>query len=196
MRERRRTERPRERDGDGDDDERNHDGDGQILLLCASPEVAAQVEALAVGYFRPATLTDAGKRSWTHAYRFPNGVPVDLGLVLQLLKECVTLSARPGVNLAISVDWFKQPNDDGDLVPTDMGRCINYTKYAPYPNGSGSVAARRQLHDAMTELIVRHPVYDTTRFVTSPPGHKADGNSSVKNSGVRSREEPERRIST
>jgi predicted amidophosphoribosyltransferase len=58
-----------------------------------------------------------------------------------------------------------------------MGRCINYTKYAPYPNGSGSVAARRQLHTAMADFINRHPVYGTTRFVTSPPGHKADGHS-------------------
>lgn len=150
---------------------------GQVVLLCGPDEVANQI----LGWFGRAcvqsTLSDEGARTWTHAIHFPDGVPDGLAELLERLQDWVTLTGREEVNLGMSVDWFKQPDADGDLVVTEMGRRINYTKYAPYPNGSGSVKARRELHDAMVDLIENHPVYASTAVVTSPPGSAGDGNS-------------------
>lgn len=150
---------------------------GQVVLLCGPDEVADQI----LGWFGRAcvrsTLNEEGSRTWTHAIRFPDGVPDGLAELLERLRGWVTLTGRADVNLGMSVDWFKQPDDDGDLVVTEMGRRINYTKYAPYPNGSGSVKARGELYDAMIDLIENHPVYSSTALVTSPPGSAGDGNS-------------------
>ena len=152
-------------------------GNGQVLVVCCSDETAAQITALGAGICTEAELKDEAKKKWTHGYRFPGGVPAWFPDVLDLLSESVTLIERPGINMGMSVDWYHQPDEEGNLVRTDMGRRIAFTKHAPYPNGSGSRQAWRELIEAMVEFINRHPIYATTNFVTSPPGHKADGKS-------------------
>lgn len=150
---------------------------GQTVLLCGPDEIARQLLAWYAADCAQATLSEEGAQTWTHALHFPGGVPDGMQELLEGLERWLTLTSREDVDLGMSVDWFKKSDDDGDLVVTDMGRRINYTKYAPYPNGSSSVRAKRELHDAMAELIETHPVYATTSIVTSPPGSSGEGNS-------------------
>jgi hypothetical protein len=150
---------------------------GQVVLLCGPNEIASQLLAWYAADCSEAPLSEKGAREWTHAIHFPDGVPAGVSGLLEGLEQWVTLTGREDVNLGMSVDWFKKADDEGDLVVTEMGRRINYTKYAPYPNGSSSVKARRELHDAMVELIETHPAYAATGIVTSPPGSTGDGNS-------------------
>lgn len=153
------------------------DKPGNILMLCGPEEVAGQLQAIGGAACVAKELTDKGKEKWTHALYFEDGVPQDIAALAGRLEQWLSIPNSPSLNLCMSVDWFKQPDGNGELVVTDMGRRINYTKYAKYPNGSGSRQARGELYDAMTDFVNSHPVYATTRIVTSPPGSKGDGNS-------------------
>lgn len=148
-----------------------------VVLLCGPKEIADLLLAWYASSCSRISLSDKGAESWTDAIRFPSGVPDGLPDLLQRLQGWLTLSARPDVNLGTSIDWFKRADELGNLVNTDMGRRVNFTKYAPYPNGSSSRQARGELYDAMVDLVENHPVYASTRLVTSPPGSAGDGNS-------------------
>lgn len=156
---------------------KDRDNGEQSLLLCCADEHFAQVVALMGDACYESKLTPKGMQDWTHSLRFPRGVPDYLPPFLDLLIDTVTLGSREGINIGMSVDWHKEQNDEGYLVNTDMGRRIQFTKYAKYPSGSGSRQAWRELIASMAEFIRRHPFYAWTKVITSPPGHNADGNS-------------------
>ncbi|GGI38145.1 hypothetical protein GCM10010988_17530 [Cnuibacter physcomitrellae] len=150
---------------------------GQILALCTSSEVASQVARAAGSACQEIAVSEEKSLEWTHAFYFPDGIPAGLDDFLDLLSTCLTLNQRAEVDLSMALDWYKRPDAELNLVVSDAGRWINYTKHAPYPNGTGSQKARAQMHDALVDFVARHPEYSVTEVLTAPPGHKADGKS-------------------
>lgn len=148
---------------------------GEVIVLRGASETASSVELAANGACRIGRFKDEFQTEWTHALIFDHGVPEPIVDTLELLKESLTLRQIDGVDIAHALDWYKRENDEGELEPTDTGRRINYTKYAPYPNGGSSRQARAELHDAMVDFLERHPVFADAEWITAPPGHAADG---------------------
>jgi len=149
----------------------------EILLICGAPEIEAQVEVVAAGAFNKGNLSTSTAAKYTSGYRFTAPVGRDVIDLLNLLKEVVTLPEQEDIEVSISLDWYKEPDEDGDLQNTHMGTYINRTKYAPHPDWSGSRSARTSMIDAMARFIMRHPFYAAATLITAPAGHAADGQS-------------------
>lgn len=148
-----------------------------ILLLCGPEEVAAQVISVSNGSCTPKSLTDHRKQTWTHAFYFSKGVPSWIVDLCDALKELLTIPNSPNLDLSMSLDWYKQPGDEGDLENTRAGQLINWTKYAKYPQGSSSREAWSELVNDMAAAIDGHPMFSAAVAVSSPPGSNGDGTS-------------------
>lgn len=146
-------------------------------MLCGPKEVADQVISVSNGSCKPKTLSDLGKRRWTHAFYFSDGVPSQVVDLCDALCELLTIPSSPSIDASMSLDWYKQPDDEGDLENTRAGQLINYTKYALYPQGSSSRKAWRELVNDMAATIDEHPMLSAAVAVTSPPGSAGDGTS-------------------
>lgn len=149
----------------------------EALLVCASAEIEAQILDVAGGRARIGRLNETAAKKFTAGFLFPAGVPADIRTLLEILDAHLTLNARSDVDIAMSLDWHKAENASGALINTQTGQWIQYTKYAPYPNGSSSREARRNLIRSFAAFIKAHPIYASSDFVTAPPGHLADGKS-------------------
>ncbi|MFJ4074790.1 ComF family protein [Curtobacterium sp. NPDC089991] len=150
---------------------------GEVLLICASPEIEAQLVAVAGTGASKRELNESAALKYTAGFHFPDGVPQCVVSLLEVLQAHLTLNARAGVNVAMSLDWHKKDDGSGELVNTEAGRWVQYTKYAPYPKGSGSRKAWREMVEALEQFIRHHPIYAHATTITAPPGHLADGNS-------------------
>ncbi|XAS76037.1 phosphoribosyltransferase [Dermatophilaceae bacterium Sec6.4] len=148
-----------------------------LLLLCGPDEVASQIVAAARGACQAKALSPTGKQNWTHAFYFSRGVPSSVSDLCNDLTTWLTIPARPDIDISLSLDWYKQPCDDGGLADTRAGQLIAFTKYATYPQASGSRKARIELVNALAEVISNHPVFADAELVSSPPGSKGDGTS-------------------
>lgn len=157
---------------------RDHKGEkDEVLMLCGPEEVATQVISVSNGACKAKSLSDRGKQTWTHAFYFPEGVPNHVEDLCEALCDLLTIPSTPSIDVSMSLDWYKQPNDEGDLENTRAGRLINYTKYALYPQGSSSQKAWRELVDDMAATIDEHPMFSDAVAVSSPPGSAGDGTS-------------------
>lgn len=156
----------------------DHNGEaGALLLLCGPDEVADQVILLAEGAFKNVRLGEKSRKKWTHGFFFPDGVPQEVADLCNNLTEWLSIPNSPDIDISLSLDWYKQPNDDGELVHTPAGTLIYRTKYATEPTWSSSRQARRDLLAAMSDLIVAHPLFAVAAVISSPPGSKGDGQS-------------------
>lgn len=157
---------------------RDHKGDTEaMLMLCGPDEVAAQIVAIAADRCRPKRLTEKGQKNWTHAFHFPEGVSQDVAELCDNLTDWLTIPQSQNIDLSLSLDWYKQPGDDDDLVLTRAGQLISWTKYAKYPQGSSSRQARKDLLTTLAGMIEDHPLLAGAEVVSSPPGSKGDGTS-------------------
>lgn len=147
------------------------------LMLCGPEEVVAQVMAVANGACVTKTLTEKGKEKWTDALYFPDGVPQEIVDLCENLTDWLTIPSSESIDFSLSLDWYKQPGNNGDLVNTPAGKLISYTKYATDPTWPSSRRARIELLGALSDLIATHPLYAEAAVVTSPPGSKGDGQS-------------------
>lgn len=148
-----------------------------ILMLCGPEEVAAQVISVSNGSCKAKSLTDVGKQTWTHAFYFSKGVPTQVTELCHALGELLSIPNSPSLDLSMSLDWYKQPDDEGDLEHTRTGQLIFWTKYAKYPQGSNSRKAWSELVTDMAAAIGRHPMFSAAVAVSSPPGSSGDGTS-------------------
>lgn len=148
-----------------------------LLLLCGPDEVAAQVRLSAGDDLKDVKLGPESRKKWTHAFFFSDGVPQEIIALCEHLTQWLSIPCDPNIDIALSLDWYKRPDDSGELVLTEAGRMIQWTKYAAYPNGSSSRQARKDLISALAETIQTHPALSMADVVTSPPGSKGDGTS-------------------
>jgi hypothetical protein len=149
----------------------------EVLLVCASPEIEAQIEVVAGGDYLKGNLSDKAASKYTSGYRFHRAVGADLISFMKLLQTVVTLTENEDIEVSISLDWYKESDEFGGLQNTTMGTLVNRTKHAPHPEWSGSRTAWASMVDVMVSFIQTHPFYRTADIITAPPGHLADGNS-------------------
>jgi len=152
-------------------------GDAEALLTCCVDEIADQLVRAGGDGCYVASLTEKSSKTYTHAIAFRHGVPPEIEELAELLSTVLTLTPVRGIDLAISLDWHKQPGENDDLINTEMGRSIQYTKYATYPNGSSSRREWAKLVSAMSKFVLEHPEYVEAGAITAPPGHLSNGNS-------------------
>lgn len=159
-------------------DVRAHKGDpNSMLMLCGPEEVIAQIAAVAKGTCVERSLSDKGRERWTHALYFQNGVSQEIADLCENLTELLSIPNSASIDLSLSLDWYKQANDEGELVHTPAGQLIYRTKYSNNPTWSSSRQARRDLLKAMSSTIETHPILASARLISTPPGSKGDGSS-------------------
>jgi len=157
---------------------RDHgDYPNSLLLLIGPDEVADQVRLSAGKALKEVRLGPKSRKRWTHAFFFSRGVPQEIVTLCGHLTEWLSIPCSSNIDITLSLDWYKQPDDSGDLAVTTAGKMIAWTKYAPYPNGSSSRRARRDLIDALGQAINAHPVLAAAAVISTPPGSKGDGSS-------------------
>ncbi|TQO18525.1 hypothetical protein FB472_0042 [Rhodoglobus vestalii] len=148
---------------------------GEFLLLCGPNEVADQIRQSAGGFCGEARLDRETKKTFTHGIYFPNGVPTFITDLAELLQNCLSIPSPDQVDHAMALDWYNQPNDDGEIVKTEAGYWIWTTKYASHPEYNNSKHSRRQIITALVDFIARHPLFASASAIVTAPGHNADG---------------------
>ncbi|WP_341998569.1 hypothetical protein MRBLWH7_000340 [Microbacterium sp. LWH7-1.2] len=116
-------------------------------------------------------------KDFNHGFLFPDGSPDDLQSTVELLSSVLSIPAPPHVDVAITLDWYTQPDGDGELKHTAAGYWINTTKHATHPEWGNSRNSRRLMIDALVKTIQAHPLYANATAIIAAPGHLADGQS-------------------
>lgn len=148
---------------------------GHALILKCADWVADHVEAIYGSTCSAVPLTEEAAKRYTHAFLFENGVPADLDQVLEMLSTVVTIPAPDHVDLAITLDFYNRPDEEGELQRTNAGYWIWTTKYAKEPTWGNSRNSRRKMIAALVGAISTHPILANASAIISAPGHLADG---------------------
>jgi adenine/guanine phosphoribosyltransferase-like PRPP-binding protein len=167
-----------ERRGDRIADHRIAHVRGESALLLDCPDWIRDQIAMIYGTdCEPRTPAERVADDFNHAFRFPGGAPDDLASTVELLSTVLSIPAPPHVDVAITLDWYTQPDDAGGLKHTPAGYWINTTKHAPHPEWSNSRNSRRLMINALVDMIRIHPLYANATAIIAAPGHLADGQS-------------------
>jgi adenine/guanine phosphoribosyltransferase-like PRPP-binding protein len=146
------------------------DSDDVRLYLCGPEEVAVQLEwVLQSSGTRRVALEDDQKAHWTHRIHVYGGLTEDAKRVILLLKRVLTLTAKPGLDAAIALDFYKDTSsheDPNKWKDTGAGAMVNFAKYYGHPDAFDDLA------DALARVILEHPLYAGAELIVAPPGHK------------------------
>ena len=150
------------------------DASGHQLWLRGPLEVIPQIllcDPRYVDVTRPAILGP----QWTHWLWGPGGSPSpDTHALVTLLGEVLTLPAAPNLDFAITLDWYKVPEDG---VPGDrwansrLGQLVHRGKYWYKADPDGQRTVGLPLVADLLGIIQRHPVLRRANRVASVPGH-------------------------
>jgi predicted amidophosphoribosyltransferase len=145
------------------------------LYLKASDRIATQVEdALAASRPQALELREQDlDQDWTHRWEFEGTLPTEVSELINLLKEVLTLECSTELDVALALDFYKDPEEDGDgnvtWHDTESGRLVYRAKY------SGSAVAREaawnRMADRLAGVIQRHALLRRADAVVSVPGH-------------------------
>jgi hypothetical protein len=112
---------------------------------------------------------------WTHHLWGSGGsMSPDTAVLVSLLREVLTLPAAPNLDFAITLDWYKVPEEG---VPGDrwansrLGELVHRGKYWYKVDPDGQRAVGLPLVGALLEIIQRHPVLRQADWVAAVPGH-------------------------
>jgi predicted amidophosphoribosyltransferase len=147
---------------------------GHVLWLRGPDEIARQVVDLVPAYqLLPRAIT-AGSW-WTHALELAESeVRYPIHCLLDLLKEVITLPARPYLDFAIALDWYKIPEDGVDSRQwknTAAGELIHAGKYRFRFDADRQRAAGLAAVGMMCDVIERHALLKHAAIVLTVPGH-------------------------
>jgi hypothetical protein len=153
---------------------------GEALLLCCPEWIGVQVEA-ALDKKRVG-LKESTAKDYTHGFRFKKRVPDEVKQFIENLTYVLSIPAPDHVDFAIALDWYTVPDDEtGDLVHTNAGNWINWTKHAPHPEWGNSTRSRRKMVNQLIAFIQEHPIYSNATAIIAAPGHLGDGQSFGEN---------------
>lgn len=145
----------------------------RYIYLCGPDEVATQVRWL-LDYYglepKELELRDRDRKQWSHRLSANGPVPAGMRQVLDLLKDVMSLPVREGLDIALTLDFYKNPDDEVDSYQwpnTEAGELVNRAKYR------GSAGARDKLVARMAEVARGHAFYRAADFVLPVPGHDA-----------------------
>jgi adenine/guanine phosphoribosyltransferase-like PRPP-binding protein len=152
-------------------------GEGEFLLLCGPVQAFDQLRSAAGSICVAAKLTENAKKTYTHALYFVGGVPTVIVDLAERLRVCLSIPAPAHVDHALALDWYNQPDGEGDIAKTGAGYWIYTTKYATHPQWGTSRQSRREMIAALVEFVHGHPLFGSATAIVTAPGHDADGQS-------------------
>lgn len=145
------------------------------LYLCGPEEAAVQLEwVLQSSGTRRVALEEEQKAHWTHRIHVTGGLTDGARRTISLLKRVLTLTAKPGLDAAIALDFYKDTSSSDDpskWKDTGAGAMVNMAKYYGHPE------ALDDLVGSLAKVISDHPMYAAADFVVAVPGHKSDSKS-------------------
>lgn len=155
---------------------RKPDSDQQMrrLYICGPTSAAEQIREVAENRCFERDVPKARRESYSHCFEFPDGFCQDVDDLVGVLRNIRTLRARPHLDYAWVLDWYKVPEDgvDGtDWLDTRAGDLVNRGKYR-HSNVHG-----RELAKWMADTIAAHPLMAGAETVLTVPGSAADGRS-------------------
>jgi adenine/guanine phosphoribosyltransferase-like PRPP-binding protein len=148
------------------------DSEGVRLYLLGPEEVAVQLEWVLQGSCtRRVALDDEQKPHWSYRIHVNGGLTEPAKRTIKLLKKVLTLTAKPPLDTAIALDFYKDSSSDEDprkWKDTSAGTMVRLAKY------QGHREAFKDLVEALAWVITEHPTYAAADFVVAVPGHKSD----------------------
>ncbi len=150
---------------------------GTAVLLDCPDWIRDQIEKIYGSACERRDPAASVAEDFNHALFFPLGAPDGLDETLALLSNVLSIPAPDHVDVAVTLDWYTQPDNEGDLAHTPAGYWIHTTKHASHPEWSTSRNSRRLMVNALTETIKAHPLYAGATAIVASPGHLADGRS-------------------
>lgn len=149
-----------------------------VALLAECPSwIAEQIDQTFAGACARANLKEETAKEYSYGWLFPEGAPEDLDDVIEMLTLVLSIPAPDHVDVAVALDWYKQPNGELELEHTRAGYWIFTTKHAKEPTWSNSRKSRREMIAQLVAFIETHPLYRNATAIVTAPGHKADGQS-------------------
>ena len=146
-----------------------HGSDHVRLYLCGPEEVAQQVLAVLQPLRARQIALDAEQRKhWTHRIHVEGAIPDEALKTIKLLEKVLTLVEKPGVNTAIALDFYKDPDSDPDPMKwkdTSAGTMVSLAKYR------GHAEAFDDLVGALARVVTAHKIFAGADFVAIVPGH-------------------------
>jgi hypothetical protein len=151
---------------------RQHQKTGELRLYLDCPDyVSTQVETvLSSRGIHRLPIKGLQNARWTYRYSL-NALPSTRERdCLELLEKVVTIRPPSGVNIAIALDYYKDPDSDPDPMQwknTKAGELVSRAKYKKAPG------ALDDLTRELVSVVRRHPLLSGCDAVLSIPGHDA-----------------------
>ena len=141
------------------------------VYLCGPEEVATQVRWLLESRSLKPTLLPLRDQDheWSHRFSAAGPIPAEIRETMDLLTEVVTLPVRAGIDIALTLDFYKRPDPDVEPMNwpnTAAGELVNRAKYRK------SATARDELVAELTRVTSSHPFYGAADYVLAVPGHR------------------------
>jgi hypothetical protein len=152
---------------------RQHPDTGEIRLYLRCPTyVTAQVTAMlsSHGPYRLAFSSAEGSGQWTDRYRLDSVPTARERTALRLLEMVVTVEPRPGLDIAMALDYYTEPESDPDPMQWKKTRAGDMVRKAKYQK---SPVAHQELVSELVSVVRRHPLMSGCESVLSVPGHDA-----------------------
>ncbi|WP_353828119.1 hypothetical protein [Agromyces sp. SYSU T0242] len=147
------------------------------LFVSCPPWIASQIDAMLGADCERCELPRSFADEFTDGWLFDVEIPDGLEDALEMLSTVLSIPAPDHVDVAITLDLYNRPDDDGDLQRTTPGYWIWTTKHATEPTWSNSRNSRRLMIAALVRVIIEHPLLANATAIVTAPGHEADGNS-------------------
>ncbi len=146
---------------------------GHYLWLQGPHEVVVQLTTLAPDY-TPMSLPDSARPTWTHVLTAPGRLRTNVAEFLDLLKIVVSLPSPVNINVALALDWYKQPVDGVDPYHwpnTELGDLVHRGKYLYRADADRQAEVGRDLVGRVCGVIDKHFLLRRAEIVLNVPGH-------------------------
>jgi hypothetical protein len=153
--------------------------DGHILLLRGPQEVVFQLVSLAPEY-RPRYRGPDGSfllmdGRWTHALHSPEvTMKTKVRRLLTLLEQVLSLPAPPSTDVALTLDWYKIPEegvDPAEWINTENGELVSLGKYSYKWDGRRQSEVGLKLVRHVCRAIDQHALLGSSTVILNIPGH-------------------------
>jgi Phosphoribosyl transferase domain len=152
---------------------RQHRTTGEVRLYLSCPAyVSAQVRTMLSSHaprrLLITSLQDAAQ--WTDRYSLDSLPTERERAALRLLEAVVTVEPRPGLDIAIALDYYTEPESDPDPMQWKKTPAGEMVRKAKYQKAAGALD---ELANELVGVVRRHPLMSGCEAVLSVPGHDA-----------------------
>jgi hypothetical protein len=109
-----------------------------------------------------------------YCFDFAEGYPTEVWTFVRLLKDVLTLRSPEHLDVSVALDWYTQPQGDGQFWPTEVGALVQRVKYWVYGDPQAVRDAKDEVAARLVDVIERHPLLSSAPTIVTVPGSKAD----------------------